>query len=40
MLARFWKRPFWKNAAVLGFVTLLVVETIARIIASSATSTV
>jgi len=40
MFARFWKSRFWKNAAVIGFVTLLVVEVIAHVAAGFITGAV
>jgi hypothetical protein len=40
MLIRLWKNRFWKNAAVMGFVTLLIVEVIAHVVAGFVTGTV
>lgn len=40
MLIRFWKNRFWKNAAVVGFVTLLIVEVIAHVVAGFVTGAV
>ena len=40
MLTRLWKSRFWKKAAVVGFVTLLVVEVIAHVVAGFVTRAV
>lgn len=40
MFAHFWKSRFWKNAAFIGFVTLLVVEVIAHVAAGFITGAV
>lgn len=37
MLTRLWKGRFWKNAAIVGFRTLLIVEVIAHVVAGFVT---
>lgn len=37
MLIRLWKSRFWKNAAVVGFITLLAIEVIAHVVAGFVT---
>ena len=40
MLMRLWKNRFWKNTAVVSFLTLLIVEVIAHVVAGFVTGTV
>ncbi len=40
MLAHFRKNHFWKNAAFIGFITLLVVEVIAHVVVGFVTGAV